>query len=114
MSEEKEHGMTEEEKAVAWSEFREIVGCIKEQPTSEQLVSLEAAFSLALSAHDSQRRQSGEPYILHPLGVTKILAISFETATPLTVTKAFPAAKAGADSSEPTSRAVASFDSLCI
>ena len=66
MSEEKEHGMTEEEKAVAWSEFREIVGCIKEQPTSEQLVSLEAAFSLALSAHDSQRRQSGEPYILHP------------------------------------------------
>ncbi len=75
MSEEKEHAMTEEEKADAWSEFREIVSCIKEQPTSEQLDSLEAAFSLALSAHDTQRRQSGEPYILHPLGVTKILAV---------------------------------------
>lgn len=66
--------MTEEETKQAWSEFHEIVDCIKEKPNKEGLDGLEAAFSLALNAHCTQRRQSGEPYILHPLGVTRILA----------------------------------------
>jgi GTP pyrophosphokinase len=32
------------------------------------------AFDLALEAHSSQRRKSGEPYIFHPIAVAKIVA----------------------------------------
>lgn len=39
-----------------------------------ELNALEAAYSLAVEAHDGQFRQSGEPYVTHPLIVTEILA----------------------------------------
>jgi GTP pyrophosphokinase len=35
---------------------------------------LEKAYRLALEAHKDQRRESGEPYMVHPLNVTLILA----------------------------------------
>lgn len=35
---------------------------------------LEKAYNLAQSAHEGQLRRSGEPYIIHPLGVAGILA----------------------------------------
>ncbi len=38
------------------------------------LEKLEAAFDLAVKAHDGQFRQTGEPYVSHPLIVTEILA----------------------------------------
>ncbi|MDD4460905.1 MAG: bifunctional (p)ppGpp synthetase/guanosine-3',5'-bis(diphosphate) 3'-pyrophosphohydrolase [Eubacteriales bacterium] len=34
---------------------------------------IEAAFDYALAAHESQRRKTGEPYIIHPLAVAEIL-----------------------------------------
>jgi GTP pyrophosphokinase len=38
------------------------------------LEKVEAAFEMASAAHEGQVRQSGEPYITHPLAVAKILA----------------------------------------
>ena len=38
-----------------------------------QLLELEHAIDLAISAHEGQKRKSGEPYIVHPLSVTSIL-----------------------------------------
>ncbi len=35
---------------------------------------VEKAFSLAVVAHSSQQRISGEPYVMHPLAVADILA----------------------------------------
>ncbi len=34
---------------------------------------IEKAYNLAFSAHKNQRRRSGEPYIMHPVAVAKIL-----------------------------------------
>ena len=35
---------------------------------------LDAAYALAFTAHGSQRRDNGDPYITHPLAVADILA----------------------------------------
>ena len=39
-----------------------------------QLDEIHQAFDLAVSAHKGQKRVSGDPYISHPIAVTKILA----------------------------------------
>tara|TARA_X000000950_G_C13913972_1_gene660113 strand:- start:1534 stop:3642 length:2109 start_codon:yes stop_codon:yes gene_type:complete len=41
---------------------------------TNQLRKIESAFEVALSAHAGQKRVSGDPYIIHPIAVTKILA----------------------------------------
>ncbi|HYL37145.1 MAG TPA: bifunctional (p)ppGpp synthetase/guanosine-3',5'-bis(diphosphate) 3'-pyrophosphohydrolase [Bryobacteraceae bacterium] len=41
---------------------------------NEDLAPLEKAYRLALEAHKDQTRESGEPYIVHPLNVALILA----------------------------------------
>lgn len=42
--------------------------------TPEQLERIRAAFELAREAHSSQKRKTGEPYILHPIAVATIAA----------------------------------------
>ena len=42
--------------------------------TTEQVLFVRKAYELAAEAHMKQRRASGEPYIIHPLGVATILA----------------------------------------
>lgn len=42
--------------------------------TGEEWDLIEKAYYFALKAHSGQRRQSGESFIIHPLGVAKILA----------------------------------------
>jgi GTP pyrophosphokinase len=49
---------------------RQLAGYLTE---SEQ-AAVERAFRFAESAHDGQTRKSGEPYIVHPVAVAKILA----------------------------------------
>ncbi len=41
--------------------------------SSDEKVLIEKAYEFALSAHSHQKRLSGEPYIIHPLNVAKIL-----------------------------------------
>nr|XP_043635587.1 putative GTP diphosphokinase RSH1, chloroplastic isoform X2 [Erigeron canadensis] len=41
--------------------------------TSEELKSVRNALNLAFEAHDGQKRRSGEPFIVHPVEVAKIL-----------------------------------------
>ena len=43
----------------------------------EQIERIKLAFSLAKQAHEGQTRVSGEPYIIHPIEVTKILCSYF-------------------------------------
>jgi GTP pyrophosphokinase len=40
--------------------------------TDKDKVDLDKAYKLAVSAHASQRRKSGEPYVLHPIEVARI------------------------------------------
>ncbi|HHX86646.1 MAG TPA: bifunctional (p)ppGpp synthetase/guanosine-3',5'-bis(diphosphate) 3'-pyrophosphohydrolase, partial [Firmicutes bacterium] len=41
---------------------------------NEEWALIEKAYHFALEAHSGQRRESGESFIIHPLGVAKILA----------------------------------------
>ena len=42
--------------------------------TPEQVAFVRKAYELAAKAHATQTRKSGEPYIIHPIGVASILA----------------------------------------
>ena len=55
-------------------ELSEILRTAKANHPRADLAILERAFEVAELAHRGQTRKSGEPYITHPLAVTKILA----------------------------------------
>lgn len=63
------------------AEIRQIEDCyqdffnlIKEKFDSERLVRIEKAFRFANAAHEGIKRKAGEPYIVHPIAVAKIVA----------------------------------------
>ena len=55
---------------------------IKENCTNVDLNVVNKAFNLAFEAHKEQKRESGEPYIIHPIDVSTILAeLGMDTST---------------------------------
>ena len=62
----------EEEKKEILRQYRGLLRVLKLKlkPGDKQL--LRAAFEMAAKAHETMRRKSGEPYILHPLAVARI------------------------------------------
>ena len=54
--------------------YKELIDQINEYKPIGDVTMVEKAYKLARKAHDDQVRQSGEPYIIHPLTVSKILA----------------------------------------
>jgi GTP pyrophosphokinase len=54
--------------------YQDLVAKIKLYHPSQDLSAIEKAYNLALEAHKTQVRKSGEPYIIHPLSVSIILA----------------------------------------
>lgn len=55
-----------------FKELKEIL--VKQKHSSEDIVLVEKAYKFAKKTHDGQFRVSGEPYIIHPVEVAKILA----------------------------------------
>ena len=53
--------------------FEELIKCISSY-NEEEVEKVTKAYNFASKLHEGQYRQSGEPYISHPLAVTKILA----------------------------------------
>ena len=53
--------------------FEELIKCISSY-NEEEVEKVTRAYNFASKLHEGQYRQSGEPYISHPLAVTKILA----------------------------------------
>lgn len=51
---------------------------LKQKMTSEDMECIVAAYMLAKEAHQGQMRKSGEPYIIHPIAVARIVAEEFE------------------------------------
>ena len=51
---------------------------ISHRLTTEDMVRIERAYLLAAEAHSEQRRKSGEPYIMHPIAVARIIAEELE------------------------------------
>ena len=46
---------------------------MKVRVTDEELQRIKDAFAFAREAHKKQRRKSGEPYIVHPISVARIV-----------------------------------------
>ncbi len=62
----------EEEKKLILREYRALLRELKHNIKPGDKVLLRTAFEIAVDAHKTMRRKSGEPYILHPLAVAKI------------------------------------------
>ena len=54
--------------------YQELIEKIEKYHPHARMEMIEAAYNLALSAHDGQFRKSGEPFFIHPLWVANILA----------------------------------------
>ena len=54
--------------------YRKLIEKIKKYNTSCDFALLDKAYALSKKAHDGQMRESGDPYIRHPLEVAHILA----------------------------------------
>jgi GTP pyrophosphokinase len=65
--------LTQEEEIYIKKQFDELVkNCVRcDNPEDRTLI--EKAFRIAYNAHKEMRRRSGEPYILHPLSVARIV-----------------------------------------
>src|SRR6266567_277752 len=67
------YNLTEDqEKKLILREYRALLRSLKPKlkPGDKEL--LRTAFEMAVEAHKTMRRKSGEPYILHPLAVARI------------------------------------------
>ena len=63
----------EEEKKVILREYRSLLRALKLRLKKGDKKLVRRAFEIAADAHQHMRRKSGEPYILHPLAVAKIV-----------------------------------------
>lgn len=55
--------------------YQDFLKAIKVKFDEERLARIEKAFRFANAAHDGIKRKSGEPYIIHPIAVARIVAI---------------------------------------
>ena len=54
--------------------YQDLIECVKKYHPSADISLIEKAYNTAYEAHKDQSRKSGEPYIIHPLCVSLILA----------------------------------------
>src|SRR3954454_2083520 len=54
--------------------FRDLMKQVRAARPNDDLVAIERAYDYALQHHAGQSRASGEPYVVHPVGVAPILA----------------------------------------
>lgn len=55
-------------------EVEELLGRLARRLSAEDIARIADSYQLARAAHMEQRRKSGEPYIMHPVAVAKIVA----------------------------------------
>lgn len=63
----------EEEKKLILREYRALLRALKQRIKKGDKNLLRRAFEISADAHKDMRRKSGEPYILHPLAVARIV-----------------------------------------
>lgn len=64
---------TSHEDKIIDAAFRELLNCYVESNHRKKVEIIEKAFRFAKEAHKGTRRRSGEPYILHPIAVARIV-----------------------------------------
>ena len=59
-----------------------LLDALHKAPERYDLPKIEAAYAMAYRAHEGQKRQSGEPYICHPLAVAEsVVTLGLDTDT---------------------------------
>lgn len=51
---------------------------VEQRMSDEDMIRIRSAYELAKEAHKNQKRKTGEPYIIHPIAVARIVAEEFE------------------------------------
>ena len=64
----------EEEKKLILKEYRSLLRSLRKNVSAAEKKMVREAFELAMESHKDMRRKSGEPYVLHPIAVAKIVA----------------------------------------
>ena len=64
-------GATAPQKGDGYIALRELLA---KSFTPEEIAEVDGAYALARQSHEGQHRYSGEPYIIHPICVARILA----------------------------------------
>lgn len=64
----------EEDKRVILNQYRGLLRDAKRSKSKRDKKLIRKAFDIATEAHSTMRRKSGEPYIMHPLAVARIVA----------------------------------------
>ncbi|MFN7117511.1 MAG: RelA/SpoT family protein [Saprospiraceae bacterium] len=64
----------EEEKRLIQNAYRKLLRSIHSELNNDDRKLIRTAYEMAVEAHKTQRRKSGEPYILHPIAVATICA----------------------------------------
>ena len=62
------------EKKLILKEYRGLLRSLKKNVSLQYKRMVRKAFELAMESHKDMRRKSGEPYVLHPLAVAKIVS----------------------------------------
>lgn len=57
---------------------QEIFDIMSKRVSAEDVRRIKAAYELAAEAHKNQKRKTGEPYIIHPIAVARIVAVEFQ------------------------------------
>ncbi len=61
-----------QDKSLILSAYKSLLRSFKRKLEKKEQAMVQMAFELAASAHQHQRRKSGEPYVLHPIEVARI------------------------------------------
>ncbi|HWB64586.1 MAG TPA: HD domain-containing protein, partial [Chitinophagales bacterium] len=62
------------DKKVILKEYRALLRALRKNVSHQEKKLIRRAFELAADSHKDMRRKSGEPYVLHPLAVAKIVS----------------------------------------
>lgn len=54
---------------------------LEQRESAEDMKRIREAYALAAEAHKNQKRKTGEPYIIHPIAVARIVAEELELGT---------------------------------
>ncbi|MDE5629185.1 MAG: HD domain-containing protein [Muribaculaceae bacterium] len=66
--------MTQDYSQIIHEESEKVFAIMAPRVTAEELLNIRKAFELAREAHSTQMRKGGEPYIMHPIAVARIVA----------------------------------------
>ena len=64
----------EQEKKMILKEYRSLLRSLRKNASPQEKKMVREAFELAMESHKDMRRKSGEPYVLHPIAVAKIVS----------------------------------------